>query len=299
MKTKIEKFLDFLRHEKKASLHTVASYGRDLQQFLAFAEREGLKLATIDHFAIRRFLTFLHSLGLSKASLARKLHALRSFLTFAQARGWVAENAAKIVSTPKKEKKIPAFLTEEEIENFLDLPESEEPLARRDRAILELLYATGIRVSELVGLNEEDLNLKDKLIRVKGKGKKERIVPFGRKAAESLLAYLKVRHLLWPKTEKIKESDLKAVFINRQGTRLSVRTVQRIVRKYFEKRALQRRISPHSLRHTFASHLLSRGADVRAIQELLGHESLATTEKYTHLDLRHLMDVYRRNHPRS
>ncbi|MCX7974698.1 MAG: tyrosine recombinase XerC [Candidatus Aminicenantes bacterium] len=299
MIAKIERFLEYLRYEKRSSPHTVASYGRDLRQFFTFAQKEGLKLTSIDHLAIRRFLTFLHSLGLTKASLARKLHALRSFLTFAQERGWVVENAAKIVSTPKKEKKIPSFLTEEEIETFLDLPSSEDPLAKRDRAILEILYATGVRVSELVNLNEDDLNLKDRLIRVRGKGRKERIVPFGRKAEESLLAYLKIRPLLWPKGLKIKESDLKAVFINRKGMRLSVRTVQRILRKYLEKKALQKKISPHSLRHSFASHLLSRGADVRAIQELLGHESLATTEKYTHLDLRHLIEIYRRSHPRS
>lgn len=299
MKEKIEKFLDYLRHERKASSHTVAGYGRDLQQFSLFAKNEGLKLASLDHFGVRRFLTYLHGLGLTRASVARKLHALRSFLSYAQEKGWVNENAAKIVGTPKKEKKIPSFLTEEEINLFLDLPESNEPLARRDRAILELLYATGIRVSELVGLNEDDINLKDRLIRVRGKGQKERIVPFGRKAAESLQAYFRVRSLLWAKKFSAKEAAFKAIFLNKRGTRLSSRSVQRIVRKYLEQRALQRKISPHSLRHSFASHLLSRGADVRAIQELLGHESLATTEKYTHLDLRHLMEVYRRSHPRS
>lgn len=299
MKEKIEKFLDYLRYERKASNHTIASYGRDLQQFSLFAQNEGLKLASLDHIGVRRFLAYLHGLGLTRASVARKLHALRSFLSYAREKGWIDENAAKIVGTPKKEKKVPGFLTEEEINLFLDLPGTDDPLARRDRAILELLYATGIRVSELVGLDEDDLNLKDRLIRVRGKGQKERIVPFGRKAAESLQAYLPVRSLLWSKSSSVKDATFKAIFLNTRGTRLSCRSVQRIVRKYLERRALQRKISPHSLRHSFASHLLSRGADVRAIQELLGHESLATTEKYTHLDLRHLMEVYKRSHPRS
>lgn len=299
MKEKIEKYLDYLRHERKASPHTIASYGRDLHQFFLFAKNEGLKLTSLDHLGVRRFLTHLHGLGLSRASVARKFHALRSFLSYAREKGWVDENAAKIVGTPKKERKIPTFLTEEEINLFLDLPKTDDPLARRDRAILELLYATGIRVSELIGLDEDDLNLKDRLIRVRGKGQKERVVPFGRKAAESLQAYLQIRPLLWPKKTSVKGEAFKTIFLNKQGTRLSCRSVQRIVKKYLEQRALKRKISPHSLRHSFASHLLSRGADVRAIQELLGHESLATTEKYTHLDLRHLMAVYRRSHPRS
>ncbi len=299
MKEKIEKYLDYLRHERKASPHTIASYGLDLRQFYLFAKKEGLKLASIDHISVRRFLTHLYGLGLSRASVARKFHALRSFLSYAREKGWVDENVAKIMGTPRKEKKIPTFLTEEEINFFLDLPESDEPLARRDRAILELLYATGIRVSELVGLDEDDLNLKDRLVRVRGKGQKERIVPFGRKAAESLQAYLQIRPLLWPKKTSAKREDFKAIFLNKKGTRLTCRSVQRIVRKYLEQKSLARKISPHSLRHSFASHLLSRGADVRAIQELLGHKSLATTEKYTHLDLRHLMEVYKRSHPRS
>jgi len=299
VKAKVEKYLAYLRHEKKASEHTIASYGLDLKQFCLFAEKEGLKLTSLDHLAIRRFLTHLHELGLSRASVARKLHALRSFLNYAREKGWVRENVAKIVAVPKKEKKIPGFLTEDEIETFLDLPQTDDPTGRRDRAILELLYATGMRVSELVGLNDDDLNLKERLIRVRGKGRKERIVPFGRKAAESLELYLQVRPLLFPRKSSLKEKDFKALFLNKQGTRLTCRSVQRIVQKYLESRALKRKISPHSLRHSFASHLLSRGADVRAIQELLGHESLATTEKYTHLDLRHLMGIYRRSHPRA
>ncbi len=299
MKDKIDKFLDYLRHERNASAHTLDSYGRDLEEFCLFIREQGLKLSSLDHIAVRRFLGRLHERGLAKSSIGRKLAALRSFLDYAQENGWCRDNAAKIVATPKKERKMPTFLSEQEIESFLDLPSADDPLARRDRAILELLYATGMRVSEFVGLNEEDINLKEKLILVRGKGKKERIVPFGRKAAERLIAYLQVRPFFFPKTSSAKEMPTKAVFLNKRGTRLTCRSVQRIVQKYLRRQALRRKVSPHSLRHSFASHLLSRGADVRAIQELLGHESLATTEKYTHLDLRHLLEVYRRSHPRS
>lgn len=299
MRDKIEKFLGHLQYERNASLHTVSSYRYDLSQFATFVEAEGVKLQALDHLLIRRFLTYLHSLGLEKSSLARKLAAVRSFLAFASEKGWLRENPAKVVATPKKEKKIPGFLSEEEINAFLDLPCEDDPLSLRDRAILEMLYATGVRVSELVGLNEDDLNLKEKLILVRGKGKKERLVPFGRKAALSLENYLRVRPLLLAGAVSARAAATRAVFINKAGSRLTCRSVQRIVQKYLKRRSIQKKISPHSLRHSFASHLLSRGADVRAIQELLGHESLATTEKYTHLDLRRLLEVYRRSHPRS
>jgi integrase/recombinase XerC len=199
-----------------------------------------------------------------------------------------------MVATPKQEKGIPSFLSEEEMAGFLDIPPSGRPLDLRDRAILELLYASGIRVGELVGISLEDANLRERLVRVRGKGKKERLVPFGRTAAERLSAYLRVRPEL--AGDRIGE---KALFLNYQGRRLTARSVERIVDKYIRLTAVKRRISPHSLRHSFASHLLSRGADLRVIQELLGHESLATTQKYTHLNLGQLMDVYRKSHPRS
>jgi len=203
-------------------------------------------------------------------------------------------NPAKAVATPKQEKRVPSFLSEEEMAGFLEVPPTGKPLPSRDRAILELLYASGIRVSELVGINLEDANLGERLIRVRGKGKKERLVPFGRMAAERLSVYLRVRPEL--AQDNIGE---KALFLNYQGRRISSRSVERIVDKYIRLTAVKRKISPHSLRHSFASHLLSRGADLRVIQELLGHESLATTQKYTHLNLGQLMDVYRKSHPRS
>jgi len=210
------------------------------------------------------------------------------------AKRWIEDNPAKVVATPKQEKHIPSFLSEDEMENFLDLPRSDNVLDLRNKAILELLYATGVRVSELIGVNLEDVSFEERLIRVKGKGKKERLLPYGRKAGESLVKYLQAR----PTINKGRIEE-KVLFLNYRGQRLSARSVERIIDKYILLSALKRNISPHSLRHSFASHLLSRGADLRVIQELLGHESLATTQKYTHLDLSQLRKVYRKSHPRS
>jgi integrase/recombinase XerC len=236
----------------------------------------------------------LHERRLKKSSTARKLAAIRSFFQFGVKKKWLAENPAKMVATPKQERGVPSFLSEEEMAGFLDIPPSGRPLDLRDRAILELLYASGIRVGELVGIDLEDANLRERLVRVRGKGKKERLVPFGRSAAERMAGYLKARPGL--SRDRIGEN---ALFLNYQGRRITPRSVERIVDKYIRLTAVKRRISPHSLRHSFASHLLSRGADLRVIQELLGHESLATTQKYTHLNLGQLMDVYRKSHPRS
>jgi site-specific recombinase XerD len=222
------------------------------------------------------------------------LAAIRSFFQFGVKKKWIAENPARVVATPRQETHVPSFLSEEEMTHLLDIPPSKKPLDLRDKAILELLYASGIRVSELVGINPEDVNLEERLVRVRGKGKKERLVPFGRMAGERLAAYLKVRSGLVQ--DRVGE---KGLFLNYQGRRITPRSIERMVDKYIRLTAVKRKISPHSLRHSFASHLLSRGADLRVIQELLGHESLATTQKYTHLDLGRLMDVYRKSHPRS
>ena len=287
-------FLDYLRYERNASAHTVSGYRRDLKQFIDYIGERGGSLRKVDNVQIRGFMAQLHERKLKKSSSARKLAAIRSFYQFGVKKKWIAENPAKMVATPKQEKRVPSFLSEEEMAGFLEISPSENPLDLRDRAILELLYASGIRVSELVGINLEDANLGERLIRVRGKGKKERIVPFGRIAGERLTGYLRVRPALVQ--DRIGE---KAVFLNYQGWRISSRSVERIVDKYIRLTAVKRKISPHSLRHSFASHLLSRGADLRVIQELLGHESLATTQKYTHLNLGQLMDVYRKSHPRS
>lgn len=294
MRRELSQFLDFLRHEKNASPHTISGYRRDLTQLADYLGEREIWLRRLDNVQIRGFMAQLHEKRLKKSTLARKLAAIRSFLQFCVKKKWIAENPAKVVATPKQEKLIPSFLSEEEMANFLEVPGSKRPLDLRDKAILEVLYATGIRVSELVGINMEDVNLGERLVRVRGKGKKERLVPFGRIAEEGLKSYLRTRSLFLE--DRIGE---KALFLNYQGERITARSVERIVDKYIRQTALKRKISPHSLRHSFASHLLSRGADLRVIQELLGHESLATTQKYTHLNLGQLLDVYRKSHPRS
>ena len=294
MKLELSEFLDYLRYERNASAHTIAGYRRDLRQFIAYVEERGSSLRKIDNVLIRGFMAQLHERKLKKSSSARKLAAIRSFFRFGVKKKWIAENPAKMVATPKQEKHVPSFLSEQEMAGFLEVPDSGKPLELRDRAILELLYASGIRVSELVGINLEDASLRERLIRVRGKGKKERLVPFGRVACEHLEAYLGVRPEL--AQDRVGET---AFFLNYQGRRITSRSVERIVDKYIRLTAIKRRISPHSLRHSFASHLLGRGADLRVIQELLGHESLATTQKYTHLNLGQLMDVYHKSHPRS
>jgi len=293
MKKEIEAYLAHLRYERNASPHTISSYGIDLGQLAAYLEEKKLRLSQVDNVVLRGFLVNLYQRKLTKTSAARKLAAIRSFFEFCVRQKWVEDNAAKVVATPRLDRHVPAFLSEDEMARLLEVPPSDDALGLRDRAILELFYATGIRVSELTGADLEDISLPEKMIRVRGKGKKERLVPFGRKAAESLDAYLRVRH-----TFPLVLGE-QAVFLNYQGTRLTSRSVQRLVTKYFKLAALRVKISPHALRHSFATHLLGRGADLRVIQELLGHESLATTQKYTHMDVKHLLEVYRKAHPRA
>ncbi len=290
----IDQFLFFLEHEKNASPHTISSYGRDLNQLALFLNEKKISLTRIDNVVLRSFLATLYEKKNKKSTVARKLAAMRSFFQYCIRMKWLNDNPAKIVATPKQDRYLPSFLSEAEVEAFLDLPQSDRPLDLRDRAILELLYATGLRVSELVGISLEDVSFKERLIRVMGKGKKERIVPFGRMAEDSLKKYLRARGFIYKGN-----IDEKALFLNYRGERLTSRSIQRIVDKYIETSAMRRKVSPHSLRHSFASHLLSRGADLRAIQEFLGHESLATTQKYTHMDLKQLLEVYRKSHPRS
>jgi len=294
MRKELNQFLDFLKYEKNASPHTIASYRRDLLQLAAYIEERKVSLRGVDNIILRGFLARLHEKKNKKSTVARKLAAIRSFLQFCMKKKWIEDNPAKVVATPKQEKHVPSFLSEEEMAEFLDLPDSRQPLDLRDRCVLELLYATGIRVSELVGINLNDMNFEERLIRIRGKGKKERLVPFGRIAEDCLISYIRSRR-------QINKGDIDedTLFLNYRGERLTARSVERIVDKYIRAAALRRKISPHSLRHSFASHLLSRGADLRIIQELLGHESLATTQKYTHLDIKQLLDVYKKSHPRS
>jgi tyrosine recombinase XerC len=294
MNKEISEFLAFLKHEKNASPHTLAGYERDLRQVAAYLKEREVRWDKAGNVLLRGFLAELHEKKRKKSTIGRKLAALRSFYDFCIRKKWVAENPARILATPKQEKTVPSFLSEDEAAALLDLPKTTKPLDRRDNAILELFYATGIRVSELVGVETGDIHFAERLVRVRGKGKKERIVPFGRKAREALEEYLQVRPRLMGK-----EGDEAAVFLNYRGGRLTTRSVERMVHKYIRRTAVARKISPHSLRHSFASHLLGRGADLRVIQELLGHSSLATTQKYTHVDLRQLLDVYKKSHPRS
>jgi integrase/recombinase XerC len=291
MNREIAEFLAFLKHEKNASPHTLAGYERDLRQVAAYLKEREVRWDKAGHVILRGWLAELHEKKRKKSSIGRKLAALRSFYDFCLRKRWIDENPAKLLARPRQEKRVPSFLSEGEAAELLDLPWSNEPLDLRDRAILELLYATGIRVSELVGIETADIHLGERLVRVRGKGKKERIIPFGNKAREALEDYRRVRAGL--------AGGGDAFFLNYRGGRLTARSVERMVRKYIRRTAVARKISPHSLRHSFASHLLGRGADLRVIQELLGHASLATTQRYTHVDLQRLLSVYKKSHPRS
>jgi tyrosine recombinase XerC len=294
MRKAIDEFLAHLEHERNASPHTVDAYGRDLGQLAAYLEEAGAGWKTADNVVLRGFLARLYEDRRKKTSIGRKLAAVRSFYDYAVRRKWVAANPARVLATPRAEKRVPSFLSEDEMARFLDLPSSDRPLDLRDRALLELLYASGIRVGELVAIDLADMGFAERLVRVRGKGKKERLVPYGRSAAASIEAWRRAR------SERLGDRAVgDALFLNYRGGRLTSRSVERIVAKYIRRTAVARHISPHSLRHSFASHLLGRGADLRTIQELLGHASLATTQKYTHVDLRQLLDVYKKAHPRS
>jgi integrase/recombinase XerC len=293
MRKELGEFLAYLTHERNASPHTISSYRIDLTQLADFLDARKVRLAQVDNVVLRGFLVDLYRRKLTKTSAARKLAAVRSFFQFCVRRRWLEDNPAKVVATPRLDQHVPGFLSEGEMLKLLDSPPKDDALGLRDRAILEMFYATGIRLSELVGIGLGDVSLEERMIRVKGKGKKERLVPFGRKAEESLAAYVRVRHEF---PLRLGETSL---FLNYRGTRLSPRSVQRLVAKYLHQAALRESLSPHALRHSFATHLLGRGADLRVIQELLGHESLATTQKYTHMDVAQLREIYRKSHPRA
>lgn len=253
-----------------------------------------VRLDRVDPLTLRSFLAHLHQRGTARSSIARKLAALRSFFRYLVREGHLSKNPTRLVSTPRLDKKIPARLEEDEVTRFLDGPDLSTPLGRRDRAIVELIYATGLRVGELVGLNRSTTDRDEMLVRVLGKGGKERIVPFGEPAAEALDRYLRDRAVL---VKRGPGTD--ALFLNARGARLTARSVHRLVRKYLSQAALHSGLSPHSLRHAFATHLLERGADLRSIQELLGHSSLSTTQKYTHLTKAQLVKVYEKTHPKA
>jgi integrase/recombinase XerC len=293
MQAAVASFLRHLERERNASPNTIRAYGEDLAQFGSYLERElghPPRPAEVDHLLVRGFLAELHARGLRKSSSARRLASLRSFFRYLCREGRLAASPARAIQTPRQEKRIPSVLDEAEVAALVEMP-GDGTAAKRGRALLELVYGTGIRCAEAVALDVHELDMGARMVRVLGKGRKERVVLFGRRAQQALEAWLAERARLRPRSD--------ALFLNARGGRLSGRSVRALVARRVKQVALARRCSPHTLRHSFATHLLVRGADLRAIQELLGHSSLSTTQRYTHVDTRHLLEVYRKAHPRA
>ncbi|MBI5746737.1 MAG: tyrosine recombinase XerC [Nitrospirae bacterium] len=302
MEKEVEGFIRYLEVERGASEHTVKGYTCDLRMFSEYLKKNGgaIRLAAIDHIIIRGFLAELHKKGESRNSLGRRLASLRSFFRYLNREGIIEINPAKMVSSPKREKMLPSFLTLDEAIRLMESADGKEKFGLRDRAILETFYSAGIRVSELASLNLDDLNLGDGLVRVRGKGKKERIVPLGSKAIKAITEYVnRIQDTGYMIHESPTPYPLHPVFLNRFGRRLTARGIEGIVAKYVKRIGMIRHATPHTLRHTFATHLLDGGADLRSIQELLGHASLSTTQKYIHLSMDKLMEVYDKTHPRG
>lgn len=288
----VEGFLKFLESEKNASEHTLKNYHIDLREFAATLD--GRSVESSSYLDIRSFLAYLKQKGYSKSSIARKLACIRSFFKYLARENILKTNPAADISTPKREKRLPKFLDPDETIRLLEAPPKDTWEGLRDRALLETLYGSGLRVSELVGLNKDDIDFFSGLVRVRGKGKKERIVPVGQIAVKTIQGYLE------KKPPKIKEAGLKKpVFMNRLGSRLTDRSVRRMVIKYTRQAGISKTISPHTLRHSFATHMLDRGADLRSVQELLGHENLSTTQIYTHVTTKRLKEAYDAAHPRA
>ena len=324
MKDALRDFLEYLRFNENASEHTVRAYESDLSQFVTFLaaragqSRSDLTMADLDHLKIREFLADLHKKGNTRSSAARKLAAIRTFSRYLRREGFIEGDPAALVGTPKREQRLPAHLGESEMSALLEIPDASQPLGRRDRGILELFYASGLRLSELVGLDLGDVNLNGRMVRVLGKGGKERIVPFNRSTEAALRAWLRDRESFvprgrpasprssqpradgpQPRSRRTHGKERTPLFLNYQGGRLSTRSVDRLVRKYVAACSSRFGISPHALRHSFATHLLERGADLRAIQELLGHARLSTTQRYTHIDATRMLETYRKAHPKA
>jgi integrase/recombinase XerC len=286
-------FRRHLERERNASPHTVRAYVDDLDQFMNHLRDElgrEPRPRDVDHLLIRAFLARLHRQGLKKSSAARKLASLRTFFRYLCREGVLAANPARALLSPRQERRIPAHLDEGDVVRLLEV-DGDGDADVRARAILELLYATGIRCAELVGLDLPEVDLEARFVRVLGKGRKERVVPFGTSAQAALRRYLPVRSKARPRSD--------ALLVNARGGRLTDRSVRSIVQRRVRQVAVAQHISPHGLRHSFATHLLARGADLRSIQELLGHARLSTTQKYTHLDTRHILEIYRKTHPRA
>lgn len=286
MKDHIERFLRYMEIEKNYSAHTLLNYKLDLEEFAVFAG--GVSAANMEYPLLRRFLAELRAKSLKPRSVSRKLSALRSFFRFLQREGVVEKNPAALVVTPKLDKVLPHFMTEDEAEKLIDEPKEGKLADSRDKALFETMYSSGLRVSELVGLNISDVDLISNLVKVLGKGKKERIVPVGDKAVEAIRHYMAQRG-----------GDHGPLFLNKSKGRLSARSVRNIINKHMVKAALAQKVHPHMFRHSFATHMLNRGADLRSVQELLGHVNLSTTQVYTHLSTERLKNMYNKAHPRA
>lgn len=294
-----ERVAGFLRHlavERRYSKRTLGEYEGDLRQFQQYLADKRIDLLKVETIALRGWLALMHG-ELQPASIARKLSAVRSFYIWLQARGLVEANPGTLVATPKQKKALPKVVPIDEVTALLATPRADSPLGARDRAILEVLYGGGLRCAEVCSLNLSSLDRSSRLVRVRGKGNKERIVPLGRKAMEAIDAWLQLRPRLFEKTRP--GQDVHALFNNYRGGRLTTRWVARMIDRYVAVCALQRKVHPHALRHSFATHLLDNGADLRGIQELLGHASISTTQRYTHVSVEQLMAVYDRAHPRA
>ncbi len=292
----IRRFLQYLSAERNASPLTLKSYREDLEVLRAYlAQTYGQHLpqpgdlTTLD---LRGYTAYLHNAGYAKSTIARRLASLRSFFRFGNREGWCEENPAKPLRNPRRSRKLPHFLSSEELTMLLEAPPANEPMGLRDRAILEVMYSAGLRVSEVVGLNDSDIDFEAGILRIRGKGRRERLGPLGSYAAKAVIAWLECRKL----HPALAGADA-PVFTNRFGRRLTTRSVGRMLEKYLKITGLDGRTTPHTLRHSFATHLLNRGADIRSVQELLGHKSLTTTQIYTHVTTANLRAVYERAHP--
>jgi tyrosine recombinase XerC len=301
IETFAKEFMEKLKHEKGFSKHTLRAYHNDLAQFDSFLKDEKCKnLKRINHLLLRKFLAILRSRNYSRTTIARKLASLRSFFKFLNQEGELVSNPFEILRTPKQEKKLPHFLSISDVDTLLKTPDESDIFGLRDRAILETLYSTGIRVSELVGLNEEDVDFYGGMIKVQGKGKKERLAPIGSYAIKAIKEYVNSSKEHRRTGKKKKSLNRNApLFLNKFGSRLSSRSVARLLDKYLKMTGINLLTSPHTFRHSFATHILDKGADLRSVQELLGHSNLSTTQIYTHVTTERLKQVYDKSHPRS
>jgi integrase/recombinase XerC len=298
MHRELAQFLQYLRVERGASPHTIKSYREDLTalaEYLADEDGKAPAPGSITTVELRGFVSALHEADYAKSSIARRLASVRSFLRFGQREGWAEANPAKALRNPRKSHKLPHYLSNDDVSKLLTAPQGELAMALRDRAILETLYSAGLRVSELVGMTDGDIDFAGGIVRIRGKGKKERLSPVGSYATKALKRWLAVRQL----SPREKQGRVAPVFTNKFGTRLTTRSVARMLEKYLQLTGLDQRTSPHTLRHSFATHLLDRGADIRSVQELLGHKSLVTTQIYTHVSTANLRAAYEKAHPRA